>query len=114
MVSKKYKSIVSIFQKHIQDNEISVGTMFFIDLANYFRKTIDKEKASINELLQLLQNDTYYTHILRKCILANFKNLEFRKILSDTGILDNTHLDFEGQLDFVIRHLELLKSVGTE
>lgn len=96
MVSKKYKSIVSIFQKHIQDNEISDGTKFFIDLANYFRKTIDKEKASINELLQLLQNDTYYTHILRKCILANFKNLEFRKILSDTGILDNTH--FFGEL----------------
>lgn len=32
----------------------------------------------------------------------------------DAVILDNTQLDFEEQLDFVIRHLEQLKSVGTE
>lgn len=43
----------------------------------------------------------------------NRKESPLRKA-DDAIILDNTHLDFEGQLDFVIRHLEILKSVGTE
>jgi cytidylate kinase len=43
----------------------------------------------------------------------NRKESPLRKA-DDAIVLDNTHLDFEGQLDFVIHQLEQLKSVGTE
>ena len=68
MVSKKYKSIVSIFQKHIQDNEISDGTKFFIDLANYFRKTIDKENHYLIDLNTNLFDDFLEAWIQKKPI----------------------------------------------
>ena len=91
MIGKRNKSIVSVFQKHIHSNEISDGTMFFIDLANYLRNRDTRERNSIQELITLLKKDNYYTNIFIQCIISNFKNLEFRKSLSDTGILDNTN-----------------------
>ena len=96
MVNLQKKSIGSLFIKHIENNEIVNKTSFLIDLADYFRNKSKKNTISIAELIELLQKDNYYSNVFRKCILANFKNLEFRKTLSDTGILDNTN--FFGEL----------------
>ena len=96
MVNLQNKSIATLFIKHIKSNEIINETSFLIDLANYFRDKSKESSISIIELIDLLQKNNYYSHIFRKCILSSFKNLEFRKTLSDTGILDNTN--FFGEL----------------
>lgn len=89
-------SITTIFKKHIKKNIIIDEISFFIDLANYFRVKFNKEEPNINELLNLLEKDNYYSNLLRACIINNFKNLEFRRTLSDIGIIDDTN--FFGEL----------------
>ena len=79
MVNLQKKSIGSLFIKHIENNEIVNETSFLIDLADYFRNKSKQNTISITELIELLQKDNYYSNVFRKCILSNFKNLEYPK-----------------------------------
>lgn len=95
-MNNQIMTITTIFQNHIKNNKIVDEISFFIDLANYFRVKFSKENPSIDELLNLLEKDNYYSNLLRDSIIGNFKNLEFRRTLSDIGIINDTN--FFGEL----------------
>ena len=97
-----------------------IGTTVFPDADLKLFMTADPEVRATRRFneLQLKDVDVTFDEVrnnlqIRDLEDQNRKESPLRKA-DDAIILDNTHLDFEGQLDFVIRHLELLKSVGTE
>lgn len=89
MAKLQKKTLAFIFIKHIENDEIENATSFLIDLTSYFRNKTKENNYSIAELINLFQQDSYYTTIFRNCIFSYLKNLEFRRMLSDIGILDN-------------------------
>jgi len=97
-----------------------IGTTVFPDADLKLFMTADPEVRATRRFKELQLKDVAVTLDevrnnlqIRDLEDQNRKESPLRKA-DDAIILDNTHLDFEGQLDFVIRHLELLKSVGTE
>lgn len=97
-----------------------IGTTVFPDADLKLFMTADPEVRAMRRFKELQLKDVAVTLDevrnnlqIRDLEDQNRKESPLRKA-DDAIILDNTHLDFEGQLDFVIRHLELLKSVGTE
>lgn len=88
-----------IFDKHIIGNEVVLGNelYFMYDIVSYFRPDRPKKisHVSITELITYLIEHNEHRILLGNYIKNVLKNREFRRMISDTGILQDSDFLYE-------------------